>query len=43
MSPSSLMISPTSFMYPTRTSSYIAAPDMFSAMTSGPDTRWMYP
>ena len=67
VSPSSLMISPTSLWCPTRTylwkfskyiiqifqslnkissyltSSYIADPDMPSAITRGPDTRKMYP
>ena len=38
MSPSSLMISPTSSWYPTLTSSYMALPDMCSAVTTGPDT-----
>ena len=43
MSPSSLMISPTSSSCPTLTSSYIADPDIFSAVTTGPDTPNTYP
>lgn len=34
MSPSSLMISPTSSLWPTRTSSYMAAPAMAVAVTT---------
>ena len=37
-SPSNRMISPIRLSCPTRTSSYIAAPAMPSAMTTGPDT-----
>ena len=42
LSPSSLMISPIRLSAPTRMSSYIAAPDMLSAMTTGPDTLRTY-
>lgn len=37
--PSSLMISPIKLSKPTRISSYIAAPAMLSATTTGPETR----
>lgn len=39
MSPSSLMISPTSSLWPTRTSSYMAAPAMEVAVTTAKNTR----
>jgi hypothetical protein len=39
---SSLMISPIRRSFPTRMSSYIAAPPMLSAMTTGPETFRMY-
>ena len=39
MSPSRRIISPTSLVWPTRTSSYIAAPDILSAITTGPETE----
>lgn len=42
LSPSSLMISPIKLSAPTRISSYIAAPDMLSAITTGPDTFRTY-
>lgn len=42
LSPSSLMISPIRLSAPTRISSYMAAPDMLSAMTTGPDTLRTY-
>ena len=38
-SPSRRMISPTSFVCPTRTSSYICEPDIFAAITTGPETE----
>lgn len=37
-SPSNLMISPIRLSWPTRTSSYIAAPPIPSATTTGPET-----
>ena len=43
MSPSRRIISPTSLVWPTRTSSYIAEPDIFSAITTGPETEWTPP
>ena len=42
LSPSSLMISPIRLSAPTRINSYIAAPDMLSAMTTGPETLRTY-
>mmetsp|Transcript_17529 Transcript_17529/g.68000 ORF Transcript_17529/g.68000 Transcript_17529/m.68000 type:complete len:250 (+) Transcript_17529:1102-1851(+) len=39
VSPSRRIISPTSLWTPTRTSSYMAAPRIFSATTTGPDTE----
>lgn len=42
VSPSSLMFSPIRLSAPTRTNSCIAAPDMLSAMTTGPDTLRTY-
>lgn len=42
VSPSSRMISPIRESLPTRTSSYIALPDMWSATTTGPETLRMY-
>ena len=41
MSPSNLMISPTSSECPTRTNSYIAAPDIFCAVTTTRGEKWM--
>ena len=42
LSPSSRMISPISLSAPTRMSSYMAAPAMLSATTTGPDTLRTY-
>ena len=42
LSPSRRMISPISRSAPTRMSSYMAAPAMLSAMTTGPETLRMY-
>lgn len=42
VSPSKRMISPIRESAPTRTSSYIALPDMWSATTTGPETLRIY-
>src|SRR5690606_26966977 len=43
VSPSRRMISPIRFSSPTLTMSNIRAPIMFSAMTAGPEMRWILP